>query len=114
MDKPNHSWYLLDSSELGHGKVDVVDRHETHGLKALNSWVLPILFAPLIKTRFLVSKLKFSNISLTHSKELCSAESTKEISAEILSSNQIYHGAAVCGFIKKLLGEFFDEKIDFS
>uniref|UniRef100_A0A914CM48 Acyl-CoA dehydrogenase/oxidase N-terminal domain-containing protein n=1 Tax=Acrobeloides nanus TaxID=290746 RepID=A0A914CM48_9BILA len=88
MDKPNHSWYLLDSSELGHGKVDVVDRHETHGLKALN-----------------ISKLKFSNISLTHSKELCSAESTKEISAEILSSNQIYHGAAVCGFIKKLLVE---------
>lgn len=52
--------------------------------------------------------MNFSNVPISQSQELCSSESTKDISSDVLSSDQIYHGAAVCGYVKRLLTEITD------
>uniref|UniRef100_A0A914Y8Y3 Uncharacterized protein n=1 Tax=Panagrolaimus superbus TaxID=310955 RepID=A0A914Y8Y3_9BILA len=83
-----YTCYIVDKSEIKGGKINVTEKKQTLGLRNIN-----------------LTQVNLSNVPVSDANVLGSYGSGKAVANELLSYGNFYLGAAVIGFMKKLLCE---------
>jgi acyl-CoA dehydrogenase family protein 9 len=83
-----YTCYLVDKSEIKDGKINVTEKKQTLGLRHIN-----------------LTQVSFTDVPVSDANVLGGYGSGKAVSNELLAYGNFYLGAAVVGFMKKLLCE---------
>ncbi|KAH7729592.1 CBN-ACDH-13 protein [Aphelenchoides avenae] len=83
--------FVIDKSETKDGTIVVSDKLNTQGLKSLH-----------------ISSVEFKDVPVGEENVLGQTDIAEELAREVVASGKLLHAAAVCGFLKKLLGNLSD------
>lgn len=101
--------FVIDKSETKDGTIVVSDKLNTQGLKSLHSEYFEFCgfsYGFLTLTSFrLVSSVEFKDVPVGEENVLGQTDIAEELAREVVASGKLLHAAAVCGFLKKLLGK---------